>query len=151
MYFRTVEGQLVHIQEHTMEQLKKYPNLKITIGTDSQNYGNVTRFVTVIAYRYSIRGAHYIFLKEDCPRISVDYLRLYEEGTRTIQAFEMLTGEIPISVEGLEFDYSDTKRTISNKLVSDFKGWVSGLGERAIFKSGEMIATRAADHVCRRN
>lgn len=148
-YFRTKEGKLVDIVDHTLEQVKKYPNLTIRIGTDSQNFGDATVYVTAITYRYGSKGAHYIYLKQRVNRESVDYLRLYAEGVRTIETYGVLTAEIPISVEGLEFDYADVKQTISTKLVSTFKGWTAGFGTRAIFKSEEMIATKAADHLCR--
>lgn len=140
----------MNIIEHTLEQLSKYPSLTIRIGTDSQDWGRETVYVTAIVFRYARRGAHYIYYKEKVPRVKVEYMRLYDEGVRTIQCFEMLTGEIPISVEGLEFDYADIKRTLSSKLVSDFKGWSSGINQRALFKSGDQIATKAADHICRR-
>lgn len=149
-YFRTKEGKLVDIVDHTLEQIQLHPTLTIRIGTDSQNQGDTTTYVTAITYRYNVRGAHYIYFKESVPRESVDYLRLYAEGVRTIEAYGILTGEIPVSVEGLEFDYSDTKPTVSNRLVSTFRGWVAGFNTRSIFKSGQMIATKAADHICRR-
>lgn len=149
-YFRTEEGDLVNSVEHTLDQINKWSNLKIFIGTDSQNFSSVTRYVTTIVYRYGNRGAHYIYFKEEVLKIKSEYLRLYEEGVRTIQIYEMLTSEIPVSVEALEFDYADVKKTLSSKLVQDFKGWVVGLNQVAVFKSGQMIATKAADHICRR-
>lgn len=149
-YFKNEQKELVNAVEHTLQQIDKWSSLKIYIGTDSQNYSHLTRYVTTIVYRYGNRGAHYIYYKEDVPRIKSEYLRLYDEGVRTIQAWEMLTSEIPISVESLEFDYADVKKTISSKLVKDFKGWTEGLQQKAVFKSGQMIATRAADHLCRK-
>lgn len=145
-YFRTEEGDKVNIVEHTLEQIKKWPNLIIRIGTDSQNYGSITRYVTTIIYRYGHRGAHYIYFLEDVPRIRVDYNRLYEEGIRTIQASDLLTEEIPVSIQALEFDYADAKKTISSQLVSVFKNWGT---YTAVFKSGEMLACKAADHLVR--
>lgn len=149
-YFRKEGGELINAVEHTLEQINLWSNLKIYIGTDSQNFSSITRYVTTIVYRYGNRGAHYIYFREDVPRVKTDYLRLYDEGVRTINTFEMLTSEIPVSVEALEFDYADAKKTISSKLVQDFRGWVAGIQQKAVFKSGWMIATKAADHICRR-
>lgn len=125
-------------------------NLTIRIGTDSQNYTSITRYVIAIVFRYGTRGAHYIYHMEEVPRIGTDYLRLYGEGVRTIETTELITREIPISIEGLEFDFADVKKTISSKLVQDFKGWTVGITQRPIFKSGQMIAIKAADHICRK-
>lgn len=145
-YFRTEQGERVNIVEHTLQQIEKWPNLTIRVGTDSQNYSGITRYVTTIIYRYGHRGAHYIFYKEEVPRHRSEWNRLYDEGVRTIQAAELLTTEIPVAIEALEFDYNDTKKTLSSQLVTTFKSW----GDfKAVFKSGDMLACKAADHICR--
>lgn len=138
---------MVNAVQHTLEQVDKNPNLKIYIGTDSQSYSEETVFVTTIVYRYGRRGCHYIYHEETMKRVRSDYYRLYDEGVRTIETFSKLVAEIPISVEALEFDYQEVLSTVSKKLVKDFRGWVSGLPVKSVFKSGEMIATRAADHI----
>lgn len=145
-YFKTEQGGRVNIVEHTLEQIDKWPNLTIRVGTDSQNYGSVTRYVTSIVYRYGKRGAHAIYYREEVPRVRIEYTRLYDEGIRTIQCHDMLTSEIPVAVEACEFDYSDTKKTISNQLVSVFKNWGN---INAVFKSGQMMACKYSDHICR--
>lgn len=143
-YFRTQEGLLVNIAEHTLEQLNKWPNLTMFIGTDSQVYGGIIRYVTCIVYRYGHRGAHYIFNCHEPNRIKDDFLRLYNEGARTVQAFQLLSEEIPSTAAVLEFDYAGIKKTLSTPLVGAFKGY-----QNARFKGGEMFATKAADHICR--
>jgi len=152
-YFRTEEGVKVNAVEHTLEQLKKWPNLKIYIGTDSQDDKEkgvrVSRYATVIVYRYGTRGAHYIFLVEDVPRQKDMFIRLYEEATRTIEAAQMIDGEIPVAFEALEFDYNHIPKFNSNRLLSSVRGWVTGLNYKAVFKGGDMIACKAADHICR--
>lgn len=145
-YFRIEGGERVNVIDHTLEQINKWPNLKIYIGTDSQSYSDRTIYVTAIVYRYGNRGAHYVYHKESFPRERVDYTRLFNEGMRTIEAYELLQDHISVSVEAIEFDYADVKKTISSQLVSTFKNWGYA---NAVFKSGQMIATRAADHVCR--
>lgn len=146
-YFRTEQGELVNIVEHTLEQIEKHPNLKIYIGTDSQSFSESTIYVTAIVFRYGKRGAHYVYYREKVPREKIDFTRLYNEGLRTIEAHNLLTEEIPVSIEALEFDYADAKKTVSSQLVQIFRNWGHN---NAVFKSGEMIATRAADHICRR-
>lgn len=143
-YFRKQEGELVNIVDHTLEQLEKWPNLKIYIGSDSQTYSGITRYVTCLVFRYGQRGAHYIFNVEEVPKVKDDFLRLYNEGVRTLEAHDMLTSEVSVAIEALEFDYAGIKKTISSALVGVFKGYLN-----ATFKGGEMVSTKAADHVCR--
>ena len=145
-YFRTQEGERVNIVEHTLDQIEKWPHLKIYVGTDSQSYSSITRYITCIVYRYGHRGAHFIYYRDEIPRDrdKSQFTRLYGEGIRTLEAADLLTETIPVSVEALEFDFADITKTLSSKLVSSFKGY-----QNAKFKSGEMIATKAADYCCR--
>lgn len=143
-YFRTQEGQLVNVIDHTLEQIEKWPNLKIYVGTDSQVYAPDIRYVTAIVYRYGQRGAHYIFNCDEIPTIKDDFLRLYNEGLRTVEACEMLRNELPIEIEAMEFDFAGVAKTLSTPLVGVFKGY-----QNARFKGGEMFSTKAADHICR--
>lgn len=152
-YFKTEEGLKINIVEHTLQELEKWPNLKIYIGTDSQDYGKVTRYVTAIVYRYGHRGAHYIYFKEDVSKVRDIFTRLYDEAVRTIETAQLLDTEIPISFAALEFDYNQIPKWASNKLISSIGGWVKGLNYKAVFKNDNdniMIATKAADHICRR-
>ena len=145
-FFTTQEGLKVNIVEHTLDQLKKWPHLKIYVGTDSQSYARMTRYVTCICYRYGNRGAHFVYFKEEVKRDNdrTQFTRLYGEGLRTLEAAGVITDEIPVNIEAMEFDFADIVKTLSSKLVSSFKGY-----KNAKFKSGEMIATKAADYVCR--
>ena len=142
-YFRTQEGELVNIVEHTLEQVNKWNNLSVYIGSDSQVYGGIIRYVTAIVYRYGNRGAHYIFNCEEVPRIKDDFLRLYNEGARTVETHDLLASEIPITAL-MEFDYAGVKKTLSTPVVGAFKGY-----SNARFKGGDMLSTKAADHICR--
>lgn len=144
--FRTESGDKINLFDYTLDQIKLWPNLTIRVGTDSQNYGDNTIYVTCIIYRYGNRGASYVYFKERVPRIRVEFNRLYGEGVRTIEAADLLTSEIPVGIQCLEFDYADTKKTISRQLVDIFRNW----GQYTVdFKSGEMLACKAADHICR--
>jgi predicted RNase H-related nuclease YkuK (DUF458 family) len=150
-YFRTDKGVLINLIEHILEQVDTHKNITIRIGTDSQNFGGTTKYATVVVFRYGTRGAHYVYCYDEVtPRMKTDYLRLYDEGIRTIETAEVISREIPISIDGLEFDFADVKKTISSKLVQDFKGWTKGINQNPVFKSGQMIATKAADHIIRK-
>jgi predicted RNase H-related nuclease YkuK (DUF458 family) len=152
-YFELEDRTLVNIIEHTRQQLLEYNSLKVYIGTDSQDYGKnkikISRFATAIVYRYGNRGAHYVFCLEDVPKIRVMYNRLFEEAVRTIATADLITAEIPIAFEALEFDYNHIKKFKSHPLIANVKGWVTGLNYTPVFKSGNMWACKAADHICR--
>lgn len=154
-YFRTEWGERVSIIDHTLEQINKRSNLKIYIGTDSQDVKDkkkrkITRYATVIVYRYGDRGAHYIWYEEEVPRVKVLYTRLFDEAVRTIEVADMLSQQLPaVKIEALEFDYNHIPKFKSNQLISSVRGWVLGLNYNPVFKSGDMIACKAGDHICR--
>ena len=148
-YFRTESGERVNIVEHSLDQLKLWPNLRVYIGTDSQDFGKITRYATAIVYRYGQRGAHYIYYVEDVPKQRDMFTRLFEEASRTIETAQLIDTEIPIAFEGLEFDYNHIPKFNSNRLLGQVKGWVAGLNYKPVFKGGDMIACKAADHLCR--
>ena len=148
-YFRTESGERVNVVEHTLEQLKLWPNLKIYISTDSQDYKEKSKFATVVVYRYGKRGAHYVYNIREFPRYPTMYQRLYDEAVHTIETAQMIDSEIPVAFEALEFDYNSIPKHNSNKLLSSIKGWVLGLNYNPVFKGDEMIASKAADHCCR--
>lgn len=151
-YFTTEEGNKVSVVEHTLEQLNKWPNLRVYIATDSQDSGPLSYYATAIVYRYGKRGAHYIYYRQELPRIRDMYTRLYNEAVYTIEAAQMIDSEIPISFAALEFDYNAIPNWASNKLISTIGGWAKGLNYNVVFKnSGDnmMIAAKAADHIVR--
>lgn len=148
-YFRTQDGERVNVVQHTLDQLKKWPNLKVYVGTDSQDEGRETTYVTTVVYRYGNTGAHFIYFKEKVSIIRDMVMRLFQEAERTLSTAQIIDSEIPIAFEALEFDYNNLPKWASNKLVSSVKGWVTGLNYKATFKSGEVIAPKAADHIIR--
>lgn len=149
-YFRLEGGERVNIVEHTLEQVTKWPHLKVTIGTDSQDHGKKTRYVTAVVFRYGHRGAHYAYHREEVAKERTMYERLFNEAVRTIETAQMIDSEIPIAFEGLEFDYNEIPDFNSHKLLSQIKGWAMGLQYKPIFKSDQLMAVRAADHICKR-
>lgn len=151
-YFRLEDGTVVDIVDECIKQISIHNNLKIYIATDSQNRTKRRKviYATVVVFRYGTRGAHCCFRIDEQPMIRDVYKRLFQEGELTINTAQMITEEIPVKIEALEFDYAGIKKTLSSPLVSGVGGWAAGLGYNAVFKGGEMIASKAADHYCRR-
>jgi predicted RNase H-related nuclease YkuK (DUF458 family) len=135
--------------DHTLEQVKEHPELKIYIGTDSQNFGENTVYATAIVYRYGLRGAHYIYNKVKVPRIKNTFERLFKEAQMSIETAQHLTENLPVAIEAIELDYNNKKITKSTSLISSTKGWAESLGYKVKVKPDEMIAAKAADHLCR--
>ena len=149
-YFKVLEtNQKVDLLQYIVDKIKENPNLKIYIGTDSQNFGGFTHYATAVVLRYNQRGGHVLYQKDKMPRIYDHWTRLWKECEKSVEVAEWLREASAIGVDYIELDYNTVKITESHKLVSATRGWVESLGYRARLKPDEMIAAKAADHICR--
>lgn len=156
-FFKTEEGKTVDIILYTVEQIRKNPSVKIHIGTDSQVKGKVIHFVPCIVYRSGNRGAHYIYKiienkrpPRSVPKLDQINMRLSEEVYMTMELAEYLTSNTSIKIDAVEFDFNNEPEYISNKLTNMATGWAKGLGFKTMIKPEQLIACKAADHICRR-
>lgn len=150
-YFKILEtNETVDILTYVIDKLKENPHLRIYVGTDSQSYGGFTHYAVVVVLRYNQRGGHVLFQRIKVPRIRDHWSRLWKECELSLDVAEWLNKSSPIKIEAIELDYNTKKITESTKLVSATKGWVESLGYKARLKPDEMIACKAADHICRK-
>jgi len=60
-------GEQVDLIKHSLEIVEKHPkkwdDLKIYVGSDSQNRRYSTSYVACVAYRMGDRGAHFIYTR----------------------------------------------------------------------------------------
>jgi|TARA_Y100000992_G_scaffold269925_1_gene209939 predicted RNase H-related nuclease YkuK (DUF458 family) len=148
-FFIDIKGNKVDPVIHTQKILSKNPFVSIHIGTDSQSRAKKTQFATVIAYRYGNRGVHYILSKVGFPKIKDLWTRLWKEAEMSINVSELITNSLNISVE-IDMDYNEDNNFKSNKLVAATKGWANSLGYKVNVKPNIQIATKAADHHCKK-
>jgi len=140
---------MVNIISHCREILAKEPDAKILIGTDSQDEDGKSKYCTVIVFRYGLRGAHFIYSKDDRKKIRDIFTRLFTECEYSLEIAEHITKNTSYKVSTIELDFNDFKKTKSTPLISATKGWCESLGYSATLKSGEMFACKAADHILR--
>lgn len=150
-WFKTEEGEIVDVVKHTIEQIQGKEKLEIYVGTDSQNKSSKSLYATVIVYRYGIRGCHFISKSVSVPAIKDLFTRLFKEAELTVAAADMISAEVPIKFTALEFDYNGRITTKSSMCIQAAKGWASSLGYVVRVKPDPMIASKAADKVCRRD
>ena len=146
--FKNIKGERIDPVEHTLKILRDYPNVKIHIGSDSQNVGKKTKYATVIAYRYGSRGVHYILSKKTELLIKDMWTRLWKEAEMSIDIAQWLTNQVSVRVE-IDMDYNSDENFKSSKLISATKGWANSLGYKVNVKPNNQIATRAADYHCK--
>ncbi len=148
LLFKDVHGKIIDPLNHTLKVLKNSPFSQIHIGSDSQNVGKKTIYVTAIAYRFGSRGVHYIISKKSEVIIDDIWKRLWKEAEMSIEVAEWLSNQINVKIE-IDMDYNSDEKFISNKLISAAKGWANSLGYKVNVKPNNQIATKAADHHCK--
>lgn len=159
-YFKTEDGKIVNLIDHCNEVITKNPLTSLLIATDSQNSKSkknktqkqrkpLSKYSTVVVFRYENKGAHYIYLDSNFPKITDLFKRLFKECELSLEIAEYITQNTIFKIEAIELDYNNIKLTKSTPLIAATKGWVESLGYKAILKSGEMIASKAADKCCR--
>lgn len=151
--FKTLSDQKVtDIVSYISKVIKDDPNVRIYIGTDSQNQAGQTTMVTVIAFRYSFnRGSHVIYKKENIkPKMNQMIPRLLLEAEKTLEVASWLQENYTsLKLTAVEFDVNKDKSAASNAIVSAVTGWGIGLGFNVLTKPDEMVATKAANELCR--
>lgn len=153
--FKTLDEKIVNVVDHTLSILKKNPDTRIYIGTDSINIADKTVFATVIAYRYNHRGAHLIFNKVRVPRINQSRMesenmriRLEREVDLSLE-IAMYLNERGIHVHYIDLDLNEDEHTGSHSVLQYGKGYCLGLGFTPNTKPNETPSARAADQICR--
>ena len=149
MNFRTVSNTKVNPIIYTAQIIQKNPFVETHIGTDSQRVGSYINYVTAIAYRYPMKGVHYIYNKHAYPPNKDNWSRLWFETELTMKVAERLALNLPGIRFEIDMDYNTDKDYMSHKLVSSAKGWAESLGYKVNIKPTKQIATRAADQHCR--
>lgn len=141
-------------------------DLKVHIGTDSTVSGDFTLYFTVVAFRHSKTGVHFVFSKEKVQRFRNEngkpdsFTRLWRECKLSMDVAQMLVerGLLSKSDIIIELDYNNLIKTVSTPLISSTKGWAIGEGYQCLVKYKEnaqrpdqwedQIAVKAANHLC---
>lgn len=147
-FYKKEGGELVNGISHTFEVISKYPDVKIYVGSDSQNTRTGTTYVTVIAYRYGNKGAHYIHHKQHLPRVKDKWTRLWKEVELSLEVARWLE-ENQIHVHCVDLDLNEKITAGSNDLMAAARGYIIGMGFDCSVKPEEQVASRAADHLVR--
>tara|TARA_B100001063_G_scaffold114148_1_gene106651 strand:+ start:4106 stop:4552 length:447 start_codon:yes stop_codon:yes gene_type:complete len=142
--FLKIDGQSINPLDYTISIIKKYPDVKIHVGTDSHSLNDNTRYITAIAYRFNNSGVHYIYTRYNYPKIIDKWERLWKETELSVKIAQILNNK-EINIE-IDMDYNSDERYYSNKLVSVAKGWANSLGFKVNIKPFNQIATSAADY-----
>ena len=135
----------VQLGSYTQELLRKNPEVKIYVGSDSQNYPNKTLYATTVVFRYEHNGAHVIFHKEATPLVTDMWTRLWGELQRSIDVAGYLKFECDIPIAQIDLDLNSDPDFKSNRVFQAAVGYAQSMGYVSKTKPDLLIATWAAN------
>lgn len=137
----------VDLIPHIKSLNEKNPNLKIYIGSDSQNHRRTTSYATVIVM-HNTHGGHVLYFKEDLPIVRDKFTRLWGEVERSIELANILKDH-QIPIDCIDMDYNSDPKFFSNKLLDSAAGYVKSYGYTPRCKPGAVYASIVADKICK--
>lgn len=146
---------IANVAQYVLDYVKVNPTTQIHIGTDSQYLSKhrKLKYVSVIAFRDTKNGAHFIINQEKLKLVKVSTkVKLWNEVCRTVSIADLLySNNIPYSDLILELDLNPLEKySVSNSLYKMSYGWCKGLGCKVIAKYEGLIAVKAANQYCQR-
>lgn len=153
--WRTLAGADVILRDAIELELRSCSDAEVHIGSDSQQSGKRTEYVTVCVVHRPTKGGRVFFCRENVPRIRELRERLWNEAWRSTElAMELTrTSDIvsqgegqSISVAAIHIDANLDPKHKSSKHVEELVGLVMGQGFRAVVKPEAWAASHAADH-----
>jgi predicted RNase H-related nuclease YkuK (DUF458 family) len=145
--WKTVEGtRILDIQASLEESFK---GLKVVhIGTDSQQDGLSTQFVTVVVIHNPGKGGRAFYTKDTVKRIGSLRERLLQEVWMSVAtALEVNPMLNPESELQVHVDANTNTKFKSSKYVKELTSMVVSQGFKAVLKPDSWAAMHVADHV----
>lgn len=147
--WKTLTRKKIDDLEVTLKELMAETHKEIHVGTDSQQDGKVTQFVTVVVLVTPTKGARAFYSREVVPRIKSLRERLLREVSTSVQLGLELTAVLPEETLDMTIhvDANPNIKFKSSDYVQELAGYVAGQGFKTLLKPDSWAATHAADHV----
>lgn len=144
--FKTMGGrERVELGPYVKKIVEQEPNVKIYVGSDSQNYPKKSVYATTVVFRHENNGAHVIYHKESVPQINDMWTRLWGELQRSIDVAGYLRFEWDIPIEQIDLDVNADPEFKSHKVFQAAVGYAQSMGYKTKTKPDLLMATWAAN------
>lgn len=142
------KGTEVDLKEYVPAYLSANPECEVHIGSDSQNLGRTTIYVTAVVFRFEGHGAHVLYTRERLPAIRDLWTKLWGEVERSLILAEYFTNDLGCAVRQIDLDYNSDDSFASHKVLSAASGYVQSMGYVAKAKPDLLMAVWAANVLC---
>lgn len=153
--WKTLAGDPVDLRQALTAELTATPEVAVHIGSDSQQFGKDTEYVTVVVVHRPSKGGRVFFCRERVPRIRELRERLYNEVWRSTELAMELTQTPEVGVSSvlstmdpvIHIDANVDPMYKSSQYVQELAGLCVGMGfNQVLMKPDSWAASHAADH-----
>lgn len=158
--FRKVDGTPIDdLGQYCREYMKKYPDVRIHVGCDSENNRRKSNYGISVCFRHPSNGVHLIRRIERLKKIRDIFSRLWKEVEYVVEVCEYLEGELnghyprenpDQKLVYAHLDLSSNKKYKSSRVYDAGVGYLKGLGYQVYAKPDAWAASVAADAMCRK-
>jgi predicted RNase H-related nuclease YkuK (DUF458 family) len=147
-YKRLGDHKKVDLIPYIKESIGERTDVKIYVGTDSQNIAYHTQYATVIVLHFGNSGGHVLYAKERLPIVRDSFTRLWKEVEMSLSIAEfMREGGLP-RVDYIDLDLNPDPKYRSNMVLRSALGYVESMGYTARCKPNAPMASSVADSIC---
>lgn len=141
-------GAPVDLIPYVKDILSTRDDIKVYIGTDSQNVDKYTQYAVVIVLHYGNSGGHVLYSKEKVDKIRDRFTRLWKEVEMSIEIAQHLTAN-GIKPSFVDLDLNPDPHYGSNNVLRAAFGYVESMGFTPRCKPDAISASYVADKICK--
>jgi predicted RNase H-related nuclease YkuK (DUF458 family) len=142
-------GQYIDLIPYLKNKLAEADNIRMYVGTDSQNVGSRTIYATVIVLHYGNNGGHVIYRKTSVPKILDKFTKLWNEVQDSVELAQYLEANGIEKPAYIDLDFNPDPRYQSNTVLRAALGYVESLGYSPRCKPDAVSASYIADKICK--
>ena len=142
-------GQYIDLIPYLKMKLAEADNIKMYVGTDSQNIGRNTVYATVIVLHYGNSGGHVVYSKMKVPRINDKFTKLWNEVQDSVELAQYLEANGIEKPAYIDLDFNPDPKYHSNTILRSALGYVESLGFKPRCKPDAVSASYIADKICK--
>ena len=142
-------GQYIDLIPYLKMKLAEADNIKMYVGTDSQNIGRNTVYATVIVLHYGNSGGHVVYSKKRVPRINDKFTKLWNEVQDSVELAQYLEANGIEKPAYIDLDFNPDPKYHSNTILRSALGYVESLGFKPRCKPDAVSASYIADKICK--
>jgi predicted RNase H-related nuclease YkuK (DUF458 family) len=142
-------GQYIDLIPYLKNKLAEADNIRMYVGTDSQNVGSRTIYATVIVLHYGNSGGHVIYRKTSVPKILDKFTKLWNEVQDSVELAQYLEANGIEKPAYIDLDFNPDPRYQSNTVLRAALGYVESLGYSPRCKPDAVSASYIADKICK--